>query len=66
LGENVPPDILSPVRGTRRPNHLLARLDPHRFAAPWERAKDSAADPQATAQAAFPAMLDRLTDLAAD
>jgi len=45
---------------------LLARLDPHRFAAPWERAKDSAADPQATAQAAFPAMLDRLTDLAAD
>ena len=45
---------------------LLARLDPHRFAAPWERAKDCAADPQATAQAAFPAMLDRLTDLAAD
>jgi len=45
---------------------LLARLDPHRFAAPWERSRDGAADPQATAQAAFPAMLDRLADLAAD
>ena len=44
---------------------LLARLDPQRFAAPWER-KDGAADPQAAAQAAFPAMLDMLTDLAAD
>jgi hypothetical protein len=44
---------------------LLARLDPHRFAAPWEH-KDGAADPQATAQAAFPAMLDLLTDLPVD
>jgi len=44
---------------------LLARLDPHRFAAPWER-KDGAADPQAAAQAAFPAMLDRLTEIPVD
>jgi hypothetical protein len=45
---------------------LLARLDPKRFAAPWERQKDAAADPQADAQSAFPAMLESLTDQAAD
>ena len=45
---------------------LLARLDPKRFALPWERDKDSAADPQAAAQTAFPAMLESLTDQAAD
>ncbi len=45
---------------------LLSRLDPKRFALPWERDKDSAADPQADAQAAFPAMLERLTDVVDD
>ena len=44
---------------------LLARLDPKRFASPWERHKDASADPQAETQAAFPALLDTLTDLAA-
>jgi hypothetical protein len=43
---------------------LLSRLDPKRFALPWERDKDSAADPQRDAQAAFPALLDGLTDVA--
>jgi hypothetical protein len=43
---------------------LLSRLDPKRFALPWERDKDSAADPQADAQAAFPALLQGLTDVA--
>jgi len=41
---------------------LLARLDPKRFAAPWERRKDDTADPQGQAQAAFPALLGALTD----
>ena len=45
---------------------LLSRLDPKRFALPWEREKDAAADPQADAQAAFPALLDDLTDVAED
>jgi hypothetical protein len=45
---------------------LLSRLDPKRFALPWERDKESAADPQAEAQAAFPKMLEALTDVAAD
>ena len=45
---------------------LLSRLDPKRFALPWERDKDSAADPQADAQSAFPRMLEALTDVAAD
>jgi hypothetical protein len=40
---------------------LLARLDPRRFALPWEHRGD--ADPQAAAVAAFPAQLDALTDL---
>ena len=41
---------------------LLARLDPRRFAAPWELRRDGAADPQAEARASFPALLDALTD----
>ena len=41
---------------------LLARLDPTRFAAPWERRKDDHDDPQATAHAAFPALLGALAD----
>jgi hypothetical protein len=41
---------------------LLARLDPRRFAAPWELRKDEAADPQADALQAFPAVLDGLED----
>ncbi len=45
---------------------LLARLDPKRFAAPWERRAGDAADPQADAQAAFPALLGALTDTPAD
>ena len=43
---------------------LLSRLDPKRFALPWERDKNSAADPQAEAQAAFPALLDNLSEVA--
>ena len=45
---------------------LLVRLDPRRFAAPWERAPSDAADPQADAQAAFPALLQALTDTSAE
>ncbi len=45
---------------------LLARLDPKRFAAPWERRKDDNSDPQADTQQAFPMMLDALKDVAAD
>lgn len=45
---------------------LLARLDPKRFAAPWERRKDDISDSQAEAQQAFPALLDGLADVAAD
>ena len=40
---------------------LLARLDPKRFALPWEQRGD--ADPQADAAAAFPALLDGLGDV---
>lgn len=39
---------------------LLARLDPRRFALPWEQR--GAADPQAGAVAAFPALLEALAD----
>ena len=39
---------------------LLARLDPKRFALPWEQRGD--ADPQADAVAAFPALLEGLAD----
>jgi hypothetical protein len=45
---------------------LLARLDPKRFAAPWERRKDDDSDPQAEAQQAFSGLLDGLVDVAAD
>jgi len=45
---------------------LLARLDPKRFAAPWERRRDDDSDPQAEAQQSFPALLGSLTDVAAD
>ena len=40
---------------------LLARLDPKRFALPWEQRGDS--DPQAEAAAAFPTLLDSITDI---
>jgi hypothetical protein len=40
---------------------LMARLDPKRFALPWEQRGD--ADPQAEAVASFPALLDAVTDL---
>jgi hypothetical protein len=39
---------------------LLARLDPKRFALPWEQRGD--ADPQAAAVEAFPDLLDAVTD----
>lgn len=45
---------------------LLARLDPRRFAAPWERRANDLSDPQAEAQQAFPALLGALTDTHAD
>lgn len=45
---------------------LLARLDPRRFAAPWELRKGDGADPQADARHAFPALLDGLADIPAD
>jgi hypothetical protein len=45
---------------------LLARLDPRRFAAPWELRKDGAADPQAEARATFPAQLDALADVVSE
>ncbi|HEV7661683.1 MAG TPA: hypothetical protein VGO55_17725 [Allosphingosinicella sp.] len=45
---------------------LLARLDPRRFAAPWELRKDGAADPQAEARESFPALLDALPDTPSD
>jgi hypothetical protein len=44
---------------------LLARLDPCRFAAPWELRKDGAADPQAEARESFPTLLEALDDVAA-
>jgi hypothetical protein len=45
---------------------LLARLDPRRFAAPWEVRKDGAADPQAQARESFPALLGALSDTVAE
>lgn len=39
---------------------LLARLDPKRFALPWEQRGDF--DPQAEALAAFPSLLDAVSD----
>ncbi len=41
---------------------LLARLDPRRFAAPWELRNHAGADPQATARESFPALLEALSD----
>lgn len=41
---------------------LLARLDPKRFAAPWELRKDGAADPQADARESFAGLLEQLPD----
>lgn len=41
---------------------LLARLDPKRFALPWEQRGD--ADPQAEAGATFQGLLDSITDVA--
>ena len=41
---------------------LLARLDPRRFAAPWELRKDGAADPQVEARHAFDGLLEGLAD----
>ena len=41
---------------------LLARLDPKRFALPWEQRGD--ADPQAEAVAGFPRLLEAVTDTA--
>ena len=43
---------------------LLARLDPKRFAAPWERRRDDTSDPQSEAQQGFPALLAGLDDVA--
>jgi len=42
---------------------LLARLDPKRFALPWEQRGD--ADPQAEAVSAFPELLDAVNDATA-
>ncbi len=42
---------------------LLARLDPRRFAAPWELRRDGAADPQTEARESFPAQLEALDDV---
>ena len=41
---------------------LLARLDPRRFAAPWELRADGVADPQGDAQRALPALVGALAD----
>ena len=41
---------------------LLSRLDPKRFATPWERGKADAADPQAEAHRGFAEKLAELTD----
>ena len=45
---------------------LLARLDPARFAAPWERRSGDLSDPQADVHAAFPALMAALTDVPVD
>lgn len=42
---------------------LLARLDPRRFAAPWERRPGDQTDPQAEVQAAFAGLLTGLSDV---
>jgi hypothetical protein len=45
---------------------LLARLDPRRFAAPWELRKDGSPDPQAEARKSFPASLEALEDVVSE
>lgn len=45
---------------------LLTRLDPKRFAAPWERRAGDTSDPQAETHKAFPGLLGALTDVPAD
>lgn len=45
---------------------LLARLDPRRFAAPWELRADGPPDPQAEARASFPTQLDGLSDVVSE
>lgn len=45
---------------------LLARLDPRRFAAPWELRKDGTADPQREARESFPQQLEALPDIASE
>ena len=45
---------------------LLARLDPRRYAAPWELRGDGGADPQAEAREAFPALLEALPDIVSE
>ncbi|TMJ20248.1 MAG: hypothetical protein E6G92_11005 [Alphaproteobacteria bacterium] len=45
---------------------LLARLDPRRFAAPWELRKGDSGDPQAEARESFPALLDALGDVVSE
>jgi hypothetical protein len=41
---------------------LLARLDPRRFAMPWEQRGDIG-DPQADASATFPGRIDAIEDV---
>ena len=41
---------------------LLARLDPRRFAMPWEQ-REGTGDPQAEASAAFPGRIDAIEDV---
>ena len=50
------------VPSDRLATWLLARLDPKRFALPWEQRGD--ADPQAEASLAFPELLEAITDVA--
>jgi hypothetical protein len=45
---------------------LLARLDPRRFAAPWELRGGDAGDPQAEARQSFLALLDALADIVSE
>ena len=45
---------------------LLVRLDPQRFAAPWERRPNDDSDPQAEAAAALPGLMSALTDTPVD
>jgi hypothetical protein len=45
---------------------LLARLDPRRFAAPWELRKGDSGDPQVEARQSFPALLEGLSDVVSE